>query len=239
MKNKIIVFFLSFLLVNSVHVFAQVNDNELVFSFVEQMPQFVGGEEALMKFISANVKYPQSAKEAEIEGKVIVSFIVSEVGKIEEVKVLRDIGGGCGEEALRVMSLSPDWMPGKQNGRAVRVKMVLPINFRLDTENKNLFPDTPQFPGGEESMKLFIKNNLIYPEKAKKKKMEGVCLIKVQVSKDGIISNPEIVQSLGKAFDKEALKVLNLMPKKWMPAYMDGKQKDSFVTIPFEFKISK
>ncbi|MFM2048804.1 MAG: hypothetical protein RI955_1352, partial [Bacteroidota bacterium] len=82
-------------------------------------------------------------------------------------------------------------------------------------------------------------NNLIYPEKAKKKKIEGVCMIKILVSKDGMISNPEITTSLGKAFDNEALRVFNLMPKKWMPAFVNEKWVDSFVTIPFEFKISK
>ncbi|MFM2048016.1 MAG: hypothetical protein RI955_562 [Bacteroidota bacterium] len=237
MKNKIVVFLLSFFLLNTSSIFAQEINSE-IFSYVEQMPEFIGGEAALMKFISVNIKYPQVAKDAEIEGRVIVSFVVTTEGKLTDLKVLRDIGGGCGEEAIRVLKLSPDWKPGMQNGKKVNVKMVLPIKFSLDNDNKNLQSDKPQFPGGEESMKLFIKNNLIYPEKAKKKKIEGVCMIKILVSKDGMISNPEITNSLGKAFDNEALRVFNLMPKKWMPAFVNEKWVDSFVTIPFEFKIS-
>ncbi|MEY4877386.1 MAG: hypothetical protein RL708_2536 [Bacteroidota bacterium] len=238
MKNKIIVFLLPFFLLNTSTIFAQEINSE-IFSYVEQMPEFIGGEAALMKFISANIKYPESAKNENMEGRVIVSFVVTTEGKLTDLKVLRDIGGGCGEEAIRVLKLSPDWKPGMQNGKKVNVKMVLPIKFSLDNDNKNLQPDKPQFPGGEESMKSFIKNNLIYPEKAKKKNIEGICTIKILVSKDGMISKPEITTSLGKAFDNEALRVFNLMPKKWMPAYINDKWVDSFVTIPFEFKISK
>ncbi|MFM2225427.1 MAG: hypothetical protein RJA07_1629 [Bacteroidota bacterium] len=236
-KKISIVLVISFLFLQK-NIFAQQNNLE-VFSYVQQMPEFIGGEAALMKFISVNIKYPESAKNENIEGRVMVSFVVTTEGKLTDLKVLRDIGGGCGEEAIRVLKLSPDWKPGMQNGKIVNVKMVFPIVFNLETETDNLQPDKPQFPGGEESMKLFIKNNISYPEKAKKKMIEGTCIIKAFVSKDGMISNPEIITSVSKLLDAEALRVFNLMPKKWMPAYINNKWVDSFVTIPFEFKISK
>lgn len=238
MKNKIVVFLLSFLLLNAVNIFAQETNKE-VFTYVEQMPEFVGGEAVLMKFISTNIKYPASAKVENIEGRVMISFIVTFEGKITDIKILRDIGGGCGEEAVRVMKLSPDWKPGKQNGRPVNTKMVIPINFHLDTEKEELNNTQPQFPGGDESLKQFVKNNLVYPSKIKQKKMEGICNLKVTVLADGTLTKPTIINSLGKYFDKEVLRVFNLMPKKWLPAMIENKSVESQKEISFEFKIPK
>ncbi|MEY2829968.1 MAG: hypothetical protein RIQ33_1826 [Bacteroidota bacterium] len=210
-----------------------------VFSFVEQMPEFVGGEKMLMKFISSNIKYPEQAKIDGIEGRVIISFIVSETGKLTDFNILRDIGGGCGAEAVRVLKLSPDWKPGKQNGKAVRTKMTIPIMFVQAEPEKVQQPDKAQFPGGDESMKMFIGTNLKYPEKAKKKGIEGICKLKVTVFKDGTLSKPEISNSLNKVLDAEAIRVFNLMPKKWLPATINNNYVDSEVEISFEFKLPK
>lgn len=105
--------------------------NNEVFTVVEDMPKYPGGDEARAKFIVANVKYPQVAKEKGIQGKVFVSFVVEADGKVSEVKVLRGIGGGCDEEAVRVVKLMPNWIPGKQSGKNVRVQFNMPIKFAL------------------------------------------------------------------------------------------------------------
>jgi protein TonB len=102
-----------------------------VFKVVEQMPQFPDGEAALFKFINDNIKYPAVARENGIEGKVFVKFIVEADGSVTNVEVVRDIGGGCGEEAMRVVKKFPKWNPGKQRGRPVRVFFNLPVQFRL------------------------------------------------------------------------------------------------------------
>lgn len=99
--------------------------------FVEQMPDFLGGEEELMKFLKNNIVYPQMAKESGIQGTVYVTFVVTKDGKIKDAVVLRGIGGGCDEEALRVIKLMPEWKAGKQNGQAVPVQFNLPIKFIL------------------------------------------------------------------------------------------------------------
>lgn len=101
------------------------------FTFVEQMPAFPGGETALFKFISENIKYPAIARENGISGPVYVQFVVSKSGEISKAKVVRGIGGGCNEEALRVVNMMPKWNPGKHNGRAVPVTFTLPIKFVL------------------------------------------------------------------------------------------------------------
>jgi len=99
--------------------------------FVELMPQYPGGKDAMNEFLKENLVYPTEAKEKNISGKVIVQFVVENNGKITNVKVLHGIGGGCDEEAIRVVSSMPNWKPGKQNGKSVPVFYTLPLTFSL------------------------------------------------------------------------------------------------------------
>lgn len=106
-------------------------EEEVPLAFVEQMPQYPGGTEAMMKFISENLQYPKTASEMGISGKVILQLVIDKEGKVSDVKVLRGIGGGCDEEAMRVVKLMPAWKPGTQNGKPVTVYFILPILFNL------------------------------------------------------------------------------------------------------------
>ena len=106
-------------------------EEEEIFIVVEDDPEFPGGMDSLYAFIERNLVYPQWAKDNKIEGKVYVSFTVETDGSISNVKVLRDIGGGCGAEAIRVVMKMPKWKPGKQRGKPVRVQFNLPIEFKL------------------------------------------------------------------------------------------------------------
>ena len=103
-----------------------------ILDFSEDMPQFVGGNEALFRFLQKNLKYPRLAVENEKQGKVFIGFVVRENGSITDVKVINGIGSGCDEEALRVVRAMPAWKAGKQGGRAVAVRFVLPIVFKLE-----------------------------------------------------------------------------------------------------------
>ncbi len=102
-----------------------------IFTIVEEMPNFPGGEAKLFEYLGKNIKYPQMATDMGISGVVYVTFVVDENGKVKDPKVLRGIGGGCDEEALRVVRNMPSWEPGKQRGKAVRVQYNLPIRFTL------------------------------------------------------------------------------------------------------------
>ncbi len=104
---------------------------EEIFTIVEDMPSFPGGEEALFKYLGQNIKYPQIAKEAGITGRVFVNFVIDKEGNVTDVKVLRGIGGGCDEEAVRVVKNMPKWSAGKQRGKPVKVSYNLPIKFSL------------------------------------------------------------------------------------------------------------
>lgn len=104
---------------------------EEIFTVVEQMPEFPGGESAMYDFLDKNMQYPNIAKEQSIQGKVWIGFIVDKLGNVTNVEVLRGIGGGCDEEAIRVINMMPRWNPGKQSGKVVQVKFRFPINFSL------------------------------------------------------------------------------------------------------------
>ncbi len=116
-----------------VEVAEEGGDPNEVFTIVEQMPEFEGGDIAMLKYIAKNLDYPRKAIRTGIEGTVMVSFTIDVDGTIKDVLVLRGIGMGCDEEAVRVISSMPPWKPGKQNGYAVRVKRILPIKFKLTT----------------------------------------------------------------------------------------------------------
>ena len=113
-----------------VKVIQQVEDVTEYVS-VEEMPEFPGGEAELQKYIATNIKYPQIAKESGIQGTVYVKFVVNEQGVVFKADILRGIGGGCDEEAIRIIKSLPKWTSGKQNGKAVKVTFTVPIRFIL------------------------------------------------------------------------------------------------------------
>mgnify|MGYP000704684483 CR=1 FL=1 len=98
---------------------------------VDVKPEFKGGSDKMYKFLSSNIKYPQKAKLENIKGRVYIRFIVEKDGTLTDPKVLRGIGSGCDEEALRVVKLMPKWFPGKLRGKPVRTSYILPITFVL------------------------------------------------------------------------------------------------------------
>ncbi len=108
-----------------------VTGNE-IFVGVEEQPSFPGGLAEFGKYLSKNINYPDMARANEISGKVIVSFVVEKNGDLSNIKVLRGIGGGCDEEAVRVLKKAPAWKAGKQNGQPVRVAYTVPIMFNLE-----------------------------------------------------------------------------------------------------------
>ncbi|MBO7288256.1 MAG: TonB family protein [Bacteroidales bacterium] len=113
----------------------EIEEEEIVeaeiFKVVEEMPEFPGGAAKMMEFIQKNIKYPMMARESDIQGRVFVNFVVEPDGSITNVTVMRGIGGGCDEEALRVVQSMPNWKPGKQRGSAVRCSFTVPIIFKL------------------------------------------------------------------------------------------------------------
>ncbi len=110
-------------------------DGKEVFLVVEQQPEFPGGFTELSRYLSGSIKYPAAAQRANVSGRVFVSFVVTKTGEVTDVDLLKGIGFGADEEARRVVSQMPRWIPGKQDGKAVNVKYNLPINFALDGDS--------------------------------------------------------------------------------------------------------
>jgi periplasmic protein TonB len=106
-------------------------DPNTIFTVVEETAAPIGGMSAFYEYVAKKIKYPAQAKRMGIEGKVFVEFVIEKDGTITDVKAIKGIGGGCDQEAERILAAAPKWKPGKQRGKPVRQKMVLPINFKL------------------------------------------------------------------------------------------------------------
>ncbi len=111
---------------------AEATKEPEVFTVVEDMPEFPGGQAELFKYLQKNLEYPPLAKENNIQGRVVIEFVVDENGKITNPRVVKDIGWGCGEAALKVVKSMPRWKPGKQRNKPVSVRYNLPVRFQLD-----------------------------------------------------------------------------------------------------------
>ena len=109
----------------------QSETSNKVYDVAEQMPQFPGGPQALFEYLSRNIKYPVEAEENGIQGRVVVSIVIERDGSVSDVKVVKSVAPSLDKEAVRVISSMPKWIPGKQNGSAVRVKYTMPVTFSL------------------------------------------------------------------------------------------------------------
>ncbi len=109
-----------------------IPEEPVIFVTAEKMPEFKGGDRALLKYIAEHVVYPEMAKENDIQGTVFVKFVVNELGKVTDVEILRGIDPLLDKEALKVIKSLPDWKPGFQSGKNVKVRMQVPIKFKLN-----------------------------------------------------------------------------------------------------------
>lgn len=119
------------LVVIGLAAFAQQANPEMIFTVVEQAPEFPGGTQALKKYLAINVRYPESAARAKVSGKLFVSLVVEPDGQLTQIMVVDGLGFGCDEEAIRVVKAMPRWQPGTQSGRALRVKYTLRVMFGI------------------------------------------------------------------------------------------------------------
>jgi TonB family protein len=213
-----------------------------VFKVVEKMPEYPSGSGELLKFLAQNIRYPETAKKENIQGMVVVQFIIGKDGSIIDPHVVHGIGGGANEEALRVVKMMPKWKPGTQKGQAVNVQFNLPIRFMLEGEvtekkeaSKEVFKvveQMPSYPGGPADLLKFLATNINYPKVAKDNGVEGMVVVQYVIEKDGSISNAKVVKGIGAGCDEEALRVVNAMPK-WAP----GKQRGQVVPVQFNLPI--
>ncbi len=251
MKNLRCVFIGIFALVATFFAKAQEKEEieNQVFHIVETMPEFPGGQEALKVFIANSIKYPEKAKKEGISGKVYITFVVDKEGNSTNCKVARGVNPLLDKEALRVVSSLPKWKPGEQKGKKVKVKYTVPIAFALEGKEKKehtnprmvdgeqvfyIVEEMPEFPGGDLELRKTIAENIEYPVQAQKDSIQGKVYITFIVGKDGNVKKPKIARGVDPLLDKEALRVVSLLPQ-WKPGKQRDKAVDVSYTVPITF----
>jgi TonB family protein len=236
-----------------------VADTTPVYTAVARVPEFPGGLEAFGKFLASNIKYPATAREQKIQGRVIITFVVEKDGSLSNERVVRGITDDLNNEALRVIKLSPHWQPGMQNNRKVRVQYSVPINFALapDADTTKAVTPTfsiasaqsgsdpvftsveqvPEFKGGLEAFGKFLATNMKYPKAARDNNVQGRVIITFVVEKDGSLSNMKVVRGIGSGCDEEAVRVLSISPA-WKPGIQNGKPVKVQYSVPISFTLA-
>lgn len=217
--------------------------NEQVFTVVEKMPSFPGGDAELLKYIATNIKYPKESQDNGEQGRVICSFIVGRDGSVNNPEVLRGVTPLLNEEAVRVINTMPRWNPGMQRGKAVAVKYTVPITFRLKSPVEETKEETltvvdvmPQYPGGDHELLKFIAQSIKYPTDAQEAGVQGRVICSFVVDKKGNIVEPKIIRGIDPSLDAEALRVIGMMPR-WTPGRQDGKAVRVLYTVPITFRL--
>mgnify|MGYP001530645675 FL=1 len=217
--------------------------NEQVFTVVEKMPSFPGGDAELLKYIATNIKYPKESQDNGEQGRVICSFIVGRDGSVNNPEVLRGVTPLLNEEAVRVINTMPRWNPGMQRGKAVAVKYTVPITFRLKSPVEEAKEETltvvdvmPQYPGGDRELLKFIAQSIKYPTDAQEAGVQGRVICSFVVDKKGNIVEPKIIRGIDPSLDAEALRVIGMMPR-WTPGRQDGKAVRILYTVPITFRL--
>jgi len=218
-------------------------NGKLVYQFAEIQPQFPGGQEALVKFITENLKYPETAKQNKVEGTIIVYFVVDEEGKVirpfGQANQPNDSKRPLIEEAVRIVQSMPKWTPAMHKGEKVRCSMRLPVNFSLANVASKSADAQPEFPGGLSALLQYLGDNVRYPETAKNANAQGTVLVQFKITEDGSLAEIGQVKqdaNLHPDLVEEAIRVVKTMPK-WKPAVQDGKVLAQYYTIPVKFQL--
>ncbi|MBD1365632.1 TonB family protein [Mucilaginibacter sp. ZT4R22] len=225
-----------------------------VFMKVGQMPQFPGDEDAFDRYLAKTIRYPKAARDNNVQGRVILTFVIEKDGSVSDIKVLRGIGSGCDEEAVRAIKASPKWIAGRQNGKKVRTQFSVPVNFALESKaasvkvgqtdlstglTEAIFTEVeqqPGFPGGNQACATYLRTNIKYPAEARKNKIQGRVITSFVVMKDGSIGDVKVLNGIGYGADEEAVRVIKNMPK-WYPGMQNGRPVNVKYTLPIAFTL--
>jgi TonB family protein len=195
----------------------------------------------LLTILTGNIRYPEEARQKNLQGMVVLSFVVETTGKISNISLLKDIGGGCGQEAIRVLKALDDaglhYKPGQRNDKPVRARQTLPVRFKLEEAlpyYKNNSGDTiytvlntgPVFKGGLDSLAKFTVNQLQYPAGKDTACRTGIIEMSLLIRADGAvkIENQIDFSNLGLDFQWEAIRLANRTIGMWTPATYQGRQ---------------
>jgi len=252
--------------VNEMNVVQQDTVKSNIWFFDEAMPQFPGGDEALMKWLSDNIQYPAEAVKKGIHGRVVLRFVIKADGSVEDVEVVKSLDSLCDKEALRVVKMMPKWIPGIRNRMPADVYYSLPVTFKLPIRdasnktdsvqhipvldrNKHFLKDStqiiksdtgviivPKFPGGEVALAKYLGKNISYPIQEERQGIQGTVVLKLRIDPNGSVKEVEVEKSVNPNLDKEALRVVKKIPK-WIPATKNGVPVSIYYRLPVTFRL--
>ena len=227
----------------------QSNKEPEHYATVEQKPMF-NGEDAgkFGLWVFDNIKYPEEAYKSGAQGRVTLQFVISRKGDIKDVKVVKSSGNELlDNEAMRVVSMSPAWTPGKVEGKPVDVLFTFPVVFQLEGEETEAAGEAvafaeveqkPTFMGNEPvQFTKWVFGQLKYPEEAKEKQIQGRVTLQFTIAKDGNVKDVTVAKSSGsKILDDEAVRIVSMSPQ-WEPGKHQGEPVDVRFTFPLVFKL--
>ncbi|MCX6198878.1 MAG: energy transducer TonB [Bacteroidetes bacterium] len=221
----------------SFNINAQVTDD--VLSIAEQMPEYPGGEDSLMREVTANIVYPKQCLDSNIQGKVFLRFVVNEDGTISKIEVMKSPHKFLNESAIDALRKIKKFNPGKQNGKPIKVYYSIPVGFRIeDTTKQNKHVDImPEFPGGDAALIKFLQENIQYPKFERDNGIQGKVIVKLVVMEDGTVQDISLAKSVSAGLDEEAIRVVSMSPK-WKPGSQDGKPVRVKYLLPVVFKLT-
>jgi TonB family protein len=237
-----------------------------IYTAVEHSAEYPGGIQAFYNYLAKNLRYPPIAKANDVTGKVLVTFVVEKDGRLTDMKVIRGVGSGCDEEALRVIKASEKWLPGKMlNGKVVRQQYTLPITFSdtsqpvmpgsskvaitssqqtsiasSATDRQNMIYTTAEeqaaYPGGPLAFSEYVKKNLKYPVTARTSSIQGKVFITFVIERDGTLNDIKVLRGVRADIDAEAIRLVKASGK-WMPAkYRNAAVRQQY-TLPVSFDL--
>jgi len=217
------------------------------------LPSFPGGLDSLRAYLEQRIVYPKEALQKKIQGQVLITFVVQPDGQLSDMSILRGADLPLDKEAMRVVRSMPRWVPGKENGIAVAKSVTIPITFKLPTSSSATYAPNPtsqreaknqevednlrpMFPGGDQALIAYMSDNLVYPEEAVKKQLQGRLLVRFVVEPDGQLSQVGIHRSIHPLLDAEAVRMVKSMPR-WIPARNNGVAVAAPMMLPITFKL--
>lgn len=222
----------------------EMEEEGKVYDVVDVMPDFPGGLDSLATWMTINAKCPKEAERLGVEGDVVCTFIVEKDGSITNPRVEYSVDSILDKEALRVIAKMPRWRPGMlANGDTVRVRWAMPITFALNKAEQEVKGfvskrmTVPQFPGGQDSLMNFFSKNIVYPELAEQNGVQGRVMVSFVIDETGQVTQPVIEKSVDPLLDKEALRLVNMLPK-WKPGELNGKPAKIKHTVPVNFVLN-
>jgi len=209
---------------------------------VEVPAEYPGGLPALYKYFGEKIIYPLSARNANLQGKVYLGFIIEKKGSISNLHILRGLSPDVNAEAIRVMADAFRWAPAKNGGQPVRQEMSIPITFSINTDTlAEVMPPHEKpadYPGGMPEFYAYLAKKLKYPAKTKADKVEGTVYITFIVEKEGFITSVRVQKSLSTETDAEAVRLIS-NSRAWNPALGKDKMpvRQKF-TVPVKFSLA-